>query len=251
MDTNFLIVVGDRFSGFASTEHVVQQSHMGHELERRQGEPTAVVAGQGLTRAAIREIDGLFSQFPGTYWLETESFGLASAPENLCHKTRPENRLASQPHRMSDQHMQLDLLVHNSNELMLDHLTGQHIQGMVLVEAARQSFLAVTEQFHAEDDERYYFVINRMDTRFHSFVFPLGATIDYQIHSLETNQWGSIASTATINFHQCSDRPATTCQVAFTAYPTEYLGHKEQQLAANRVTRFIDELDNADSQLSA
>lgn len=251
MDMNYLIVVGDKFSGFARNKDVIKQSQLDVELEQRGSQPTALVAGQGLTRKSIAEVNQLIARFPRTRWIEAEGAGLETAPERLCHKSRAENRLVSLPTRLSDRHMQMDLLVHNDNELMLDHITGQHIQGMVLIEAARQSFLTVTEQFHAKKDQRYYFVINRMDTRFHSFVFPLGATIDYQIQSLTTNKRGNISSVATINFHQCSDTPATTCEVEFTAYPSEYLAGMEQKLASKVVTRFVGEFDEEGSQLSA
>ncbi|MFL1467513.1 AfsA-related hotdog domain-containing protein [Marinobacter sp. DUT-3] len=251
MDMNYLIVVGDKFSGFARNENIVKQSQLDVELKQRTHQPTSLIAGQGLTRETIEEIDRLIARFPRTQWLEAEGTGLETAPERLCHKSRAENRLVSLPTRLSERHMQMDLLVHNDNELMLDHITGQHIQGMVLIEAARQSFLTVTEQFHAKKDQQYYFVINRMDTRFHSFVFPLGATIDYQIHSLRASKRGTISSAATINFHQCNDTPATTCEVEFTAYPAEFLAGKEQNLAANMVTRFVSEFAEEGSQLSA
>lgn len=37
---------------------------------------------------------------------------------------------------------------------MSDHVTGQHLQGMILIEAARQMTLAVTEMYFIDSNDR-------------------------------------------------------------------------------------------------
>ncbi len=73
----------------------------------------------------------------------------------------------------------LPLLIDERCELMTDHQTGQHIQGMILVEACRQTFIAVTEEFYMSDKVgQSYYVINDMNIKFSNFLFPLPAVIN-------------------------------------------------------------------------
>ncbi|ETS33145.1 A-factor biosynthesis repeat protein [Photorhabdus khanii NC19] len=55
----------------------------------------------------------------------------------------------------------LPLLIDERCELMADHQTGQHIQGMILIEACRQTFIAVTEEFYMSDKvgQSYYVIM--------------------------------------------------------------------------------------------
>lgn len=53
------------------------------------------------------------------------------------------------------------------------------MQGMVAVEAARQMFLAVIERYFTArwPQQRYYIVLNSMNTTFSNFLFPVGAIL--------------------------------------------------------------------------
>ncbi|MNP31136.1 A-factor biosynthesis hotdog domain protein [compost metagenome] len=103
-------------------------------------------------------------------WMDAQSAG-----KRLSRKYRPENVLISIPERTDDGIYTASLLLHAQNELLLDHLTGQHVQGMVLLEACRQMLLAVTERFHLDEYEppKRYFVLNEMNVRYTAFAFPL------------------------------------------------------------------------------
>jgi hypothetical protein len=58
--------------------------------------------------------------------------------------------MLSLPRRVSESCFEADVLVDDAGEHMSDHVSGQHLPGMVLIEAARQMILAVTEEFFSE-----------------------------------------------------------------------------------------------------
>lgn len=75
-----------------------------------------------------------------------------------------------------------DFTLNEKNEFMNDHQTGRHIQGMIIVEAFRQTFIAATEKFNLNNiSEGKYYVINSMDIEYLNFAFPTPAKINYTI----------------------------------------------------------------------
>lgn len=146
------IVVPKAFSQFAENENLLLYEHL---MEMLNADKPSVgplsgrklVAGQGLDEKQISHAwyvgtsKGLIAEFQ--HWHVNRRKQLATKP--LVHKHRSENTLISTPERSENGNFVAGLILHEQNELMLDHLTGQHVQGMVLTEACRQMFLAVTE----------------------------------------------------------------------------------------------------------
>lgn len=112
---------------------------------------------------------------------------------------------------------------------MGDHQTGQHVQGMIVIEAFRQSFLAVTESFFPLESKSTYFVINVMNTTFMSFLFPLPAHVNYRI--LEARRSGKRARYRVVMSAVQNDIPCATAEVCFTVYPASSITPKEAELA--------------------
>ncbi|MEU6299282.1 AfsA-related hotdog domain-containing protein [Streptomyces erythrochromogenes] len=137
---------------------------------------------------------------------------------------------------MDDSLFGAGLRLHNDNELLLDHQTGQHVQGMVVIEASRQMFLAVTERFFAAQwpQRKYYFVIEYMNTAFENFLFPLCSTIEYRITESQTQDPSRLSFTAEVGIHQAGRRSAFT-QLAFTAFDTDVIEVKEDRRARRAV----------------
>ena len=103
------------------------------------------------------------------------------------------------------------LLIDDRCEIMADHTTGQHIQGMAVVEAARQMFLVVTEQFYigGTSDRHYYFVIHQMDIAYQNFLFPVPATLRYEVLEAATDNPERLSFTARITIRQAGKDAAS------------------------------------------
>ncbi|MBC7859541.1 MAG: hypothetical protein H7Z39_12355 [Burkholderiaceae bacterium] len=230
----FVFVVGDKFTEFGQHEQVVTLSGL-NKLLRQEGFATGasaikLVAGQGISEADVqRIIDAAPHQAVDRQILLNHP---VRASLRTTHKRRLHNSIISSPRQLSDKLYEVDLLVDERSELMRDHQTGQHIQGMILVEAARQMFLAVTEDFFIEQEAQrdYYFVINQMDVKYTAFVFPIGALLRYEIIEQRTDDPDRLSFTAKISVLQ-AEVAATEVLVKFTAFLAANIKKKEHQQA--------------------
>lgn len=229
-----IFVIGDTFAGTASqVEYIMTETDALDFVrsERRPETKIVFLVQQGVdyrslasavqTRNAEQNAD-LFA-------LEASHCG-ARATRRLAHKARSENILISTPRVLDEKHYEMDLCFSSQNEFFLDHMTGMHIQGMALIEAARQAFLAVTEaHFLREDGKDYYFVIKSMDTSFQNFVFPFDATLKYDVTDVR-RKGTRLGVDAVITIMQGGE-VCTTIKVAFTAFEAEKIAIRERELA--------------------
>lgn len=123
----------------------------------------------------------------------------------------------------------MPLLIDERCELMADHQTGQHIQGMLLVEASRQAFIGVTEEFIYQQESGRYYVINSMAINFASFLFPLPALVHFEFLEKDINdRRGRFKAQVRVTQHQTL---CATMDVSFTVYPSTLIAEKEKSLA--------------------
>lgn len=160
------------------------------------------------------------------------------ATRRLAHKARAENIIISAPRRIDEDSFEMDLCFSSHNEFFLDHMTGMHIQGIVLIEAARQAFLAVTEAFYLEGDQNdYYFVIKSMDTSYASFVFPFDATLRYVVTRAAQKE-NRHSFDAEIEIVQ-ADTVCTSVKVSFTAFEAAAIAKRELDVARGCMSKLL------------
>lgn len=244
-----LLLVGNRFHGFSAAHpEVLTVSEFIRHLRNDAGAPEpehlTLVPGQGIGESQ---------------WdlLRTEIFerGLAQrihlmpaiaapAERHETHKHLQINSLITPPRQTGAGRYRAELRVHNDNELLIDHQTGQHVQGMVSVEAARQMFLAVTERFLLPDDRDRYFVIHSLDTEFENFLFPLAAEVDYRIVAADTADPDKLSYTVEIGIEQAGRR-CTRTSVRFTAFENRPISSKEQRRAEQAIAAIVKQSEGA------
>jgi hypothetical protein len=232
--TQFLIV-GDRFAGF--TVHAAARS-VSQMVKHLQGDPE-LRSGQTLLRlghgVSPYDLELLRFEIQRQQLMENVSLDLSHtelAGRRMAHKCRENNVLIADLELKDSSTCAASLRVHNDNEILLDHQTGQHVQGMVAVEASRQMFLASTEKFFLppESRETYYFVINELSTRFLSFLFPLPATIIYRVKTSDQERPDALRFTASIEIRQGETITSTT-DVDFTAFASNKIDAIETKRA--------------------
>jgi hypothetical protein len=86
------------------------------------------------------------------------------------HKKNPLNALIS-PIVKTDSDYSCNLIVPAGNDMVSDHVTGEHISGMVLIEAARQMSMAVIDS-RFQDGKKRYQIINELSADFVTFIHP-------------------------------------------------------------------------------
>jgi hypothetical protein len=228
-----LYIVGDRFEPFATHDTTRAVSRFVRDLRanRHQDDTELVlIEGQGVTsfdwdrirdeldrrgltdRARIRENDA------GCLCRQSET-----------HKHRECNVLIAGLSRVGENTFRAALRIHNDQELLLDH-QGAHVQGMVILEAARQMFVAVSERYYLSrwPEQHYSFVLDSMDSKFQTFLFPLAASIEYEVHSAELGDPAQLRFDVQVTIEQAG-LPAATIRMACGAIHSSAMAEKERR----------------------
>lgn len=235
-----IFVVGNVFKDFCVNKNVLVISELIKMIAegRLDSLPIGVklVAGQGLREAEIQQVIESGKDIFASIGVDMQSFYNypARASGVQTHKRHLHNSIISSPTRVSDDCFRSTLLLNEHCELMGDHQTGQHIQGMLLVEGARQMFLAVTEDFFIgpQDHSRYYFVINGLEVVYKAFVFPVTIELHYKIVESDISRRDRQSFSVIISVLQ-GDQIAAEISFKFTAFLADKIEKKEKQQAAN------------------
>jgi hypothetical protein len=231
-----LVVVGDRFINFTETENVISVSQAEKMIwdDHTPGN-VRLHLGQGVSVGRVERLILMAKQRKKMWMLGFSHIAKAGKP--LVHKHNPRNGMLGMPEQLGPNLYGVEVYLDDECADMSDHLTGQHIQGMVLVEAARQAFLAITEQFYLKDNaEPSYFVINNMDTEYKRFVFPVGIRIVYEIIEHVPGKNGSHRFNVAMSVMQ-NDQVCSVVKVGFSTYSAAFIKSKEGKLAIDAVNQ--------------
>ncbi|GGS24323.1 MULTISPECIES: AfsA-related hotdog domain-containing protein [Actinokineospora] len=183
-------LVGERFSAFAANDGVATVNRFIGNI--RGGlyddlpHPVRLGAGQGVDAsdwevvAAELARRGLLSGFhlPAVPVV---------VPADLVHKRSQENVMLADARRRGPSRLAARLNLSDMNELVLDHVTGQHVAGMVLIEAARQLMHLANHEL-VVDGDAHSFVLCSLAAGFEGYVFPLGVDLECALTRLDTSK---------------------------------------------------------------
>ncbi|TDB47995.1 AfsA-related hotdog domain-containing protein [Photorhabdus khanii] len=238
-----IVVVGDKFNAFANGKDVVTISQLdlitqipAHIIDTKK----QFIVGQGIRYDFAEKV--LDNQkrnqcHNNEIDLTTLQQLTVSRKNEYAHKKITHNTVIGVAEKVNKNLFSLPLLIDERCELMADHQTGQHIQGMILIEACRQTFIAVTEEFYMSDKVgQSYYVINDMNIKFSNFLFPLPAVVNYELVEEDINDRRSRFK-ANIHISQHTTLCASMA-VTFTVYPEKVISKKEAAMA-NEITKAI------------
>ncbi len=235
MSVERIFIVGDKFGLFAQNAGVMAISELETILDSDLIRPhLRFQLGQGVSEEQIARLLEKTASLKKP-WLADFAKPLKAGRE-LAHKHQRENSMISVPRRLSHDSFEVDVLLDERCAEMSDHVTGQHIQGMVLTEAARQTFLAVSEAFYLKDEPHSsYFVINTMETEYLRFVFPLPMTILYEVLEHRVSER---SQSQRFEVRMSVIQAQQTCCVIktrFSTYPDALIAEKEAGLAQQAI----------------
>ncbi|MFI1863987.1 AfsA-related hotdog domain-containing protein [Streptomyces jumonjinensis] len=234
-----LFLVGDVFAEFAHHEGVFTVSQLARLIKdgafpEEPGE-VRVTLGQGVSVFDVQFIRDTLARRGLAELVVIDDQALHTrAGREIAHKHRLENVLISQPRPAGADRFEADLLVDAGNEVMSDHLTGQHMQGMLTTEAARQMFIAVAEQHYLPSEAvgGSYFVIDSFATRYRSFLFPLPAVVRCHVLAHRSPHRTRTTFHCELSVDQGGSETAGI-EVRFTAFDTQ-VSHAKEARAAQR-----------------
>lgn len=247
-----LLVISDKFENFTSQKDVITRSRLVHLLSADdvilpQQSRIQLVIGQGFSESAINELLEIAGHAKNRAYFD---FSLCHdlpvrAQRRLTHKHNIENTLVSEPSKQSDTEFLMDLLIDEDCEMMRDHQTGLHIQGMLLVEAARQAYLATMEKFFNDLDNKRYFVFNNLSVDYNRFAFPLPGKIKVTIREHDTSNAKREHTIVDIEILQC-DVVSSSVRMDVTIMPENRVTNMESRLATKTLNDYINTLTSDD-----
>lgn len=232
------ILVGDKFATFANQENVTTPLAFCAALEDGQIDACNLILGQGVSDAWVSHITDLAKRSDAAITLDNEHLNPARASSRSCHKVKRQNILISEPRAIRNNTFGAKLLIDEDCELMGDHQTGHHLQGMLLIEAGRQMFLAVIERF-LRPGKGNYAVIDYLNTSFQSFAFPLGVEIELCVNTRKEDRPDRGSYDVEVVFLQ-NGEVVTTIDTRFTVFEAQRLAPKEAGMAQARTQDCID-----------
>ena len=251
-----LIVVGEKFTDFARRHENVLTVN---EFERFvwSGELAGVdkiVIGQGVQLDDIsRTICIIRQHYPDTMRqivnLQDLYYQNNRDHQRLVHKRKKANILITSPEKRDEDNYCARLILQDASELLCDHQTGQHIQGMVLIEAARQTIIATTEKFLLAEAgvamAEKYFTLSSLQVAFSCFVFPLPVTIVLNVVSRKSSAHGRFTCECSVGFDQTGTRKAEV-GFSFSVYDLNYITRKECEQAAQCHQHYLGSIEQGD-----
>jgi hypothetical protein len=246
MNNRILLVVGDKFASYVKNKDAITVSQLRgllslpvHMLPGQSR--TVLVPGQGMGDECVRQLLQDASGSPNICHFD---FSLwhnlpQRAPSKLSHKSNSRNTLISTPRQLTEDTFELHLMIDENCELMSDHLSGQHIQGMVLIEAARQAMLAVTEQFLMPDNDiDYAFIFNSLSVTYSHYTFPVSAIIRTRITERSVDNPRRLSFAAETFVVQCG-RTVSEFSMSFGAMDRSRIGKREGMQASKTQSEFL------------
>jgi hypothetical protein len=170
-DGQTYFVVGDEYREFARNAGVVTVSGLLDLLRRADPAPVRVVLGQGLP-LEVRQRMAASAQPLGT---TPEAY--PPAPTDRTHKTHREHVLITDVQPAGDpreRRYRCGLAIGDGHDRLGDHVTGQHLAAMLLMEAARQAVIAVlASEYPPVASGAWGLVLERLDARYFNYAFPV------------------------------------------------------------------------------
>ncbi|MBU2885529.1 hypothetical protein KO507_07120 [Gilvimarinus agarilyticus] len=263
MSNRIILVVGDKFASYAIGKDAMTVSQLKGLLALpdqmlSMHESTTLLPGQGMGDHCIEEVLTIaeqspnFSCFDFSLWRHLPK----RASQSITHKHKPENTLISHPRQINENTFELQLLIDENCELMSDHQSGQHVQGMILIEAVRQATVAITETHFIQNKKiKYAFVLNDMSVKYNNFSFPVNASIVCRITNKDIDNPKRLSFTIEADVVQCN-----TCVSSLffniSAIDKLRIGRQEEMQAKKTQKRYLahaysDLASTIDSQLAS
>jgi hypothetical protein len=233
-------VVGDGFAAFANGVRVLTSSQLRQRLCDGALDWGEIDLDRGLGLGADE------------YELVRNALVEACAPTAIVDRFRQERAALRLTHKRESGHVlvgpavrlgartfEFQMVVDGSRDRLSDHVTGQHVGGMLLIEAARQAATVALEQLHEEISSEVGASWTDLRASFRSFVFPLPvrlvARCDGDPEGTHANQ---IAAPVTVTAHQM-DHQVAELAFDFTLFRRSLLARLEQRAATRAIARAV------------
>lgn len=205
MNDKIHIVVGNDYAEFAKHRNVLTILDMMlalRDTERWTGDESVII-GQGISdderemlRAALRVRRIHCIEEPGRL-----------VPLQLTHKSNRDNVLISEPRKIAEGRYQFNFTLNDILDRLSDHVTGQHVGAMLLMEAARQAVIVtLEEEYCIASGTQQGLILERFHSQFDNYVFPLPASMLVVAEEMDSGDDRHTSVVLTIAFYQAGQQ---------------------------------------------
>lgn len=229
-----LHLIGENFGSFISNncEQAVGINEFLTHIDKFLSIDCIYKIGQGLSDIEIEKLRIIKNKYPNL------QIHLLNDRENkyFVHKVYDKNVMITKPIRLREDIFKSNLLLDDDCAEMSDHVTGQHIQGTVIIEAARQMMLSVTENYFVDFElkNKVWFILNKISINFFSFLFPIEIEIIYKVDIFRSSGHRR-KFIADMVFYQ-GKKEGARIEISYCVYDKEFLTAKEAQLAKEKIS---------------
>lgn len=200
MDGNVFVVVGDSFAAFAKRTNVMTVSQLLQWLDAGDmfSGTERIVIGQGIDEATRQSLSSM---------LASSGVECVSSIDNLAslaltHKRSSAAVLITEPRPLGPRCYEFDFALNDRQDRLSDHVTGQHMGAMLLMEAARQATVASIErEWIIAQSQAHGFILEAFNASFSNYAFPLPMTLRVSMEERERSD-SQIRVALTIDFFQ-------------------------------------------------
>lgn len=232
MTEKTLYVVGNRFAEIADGDAIVSFDDALERCRSGRIDASRISLQQGVSE---RQNQMLQAALAGNEHVRLVSYfdEYRRCNGELTHKAKPENTLISDPQTVADDNSYAGILmIDDACAELSDHVTGKHVQFMVLIEAARQMGNAVTQKFHSTTEKIY--LAEEIRVGFATFVYPFEARIDCRVTRRDLRATGDGKMALEIGFVQLG-KIACQLSLAFTVLDRKFV----TSLETNALKAFV------------
>jgi hypothetical protein len=224
-------IVGDCFGHFIND---AETESLAKILKGDNAENTDYLIGQGIS---MNDLELIKLNNPKVYE-SIKNRDIVKKNKQIAHKCKVENCHITIPTKVSDTEYHLNILIDSGCCELSDHITGEHINGVILIEAVRQAFIAVTEAFFLAPEDKTYFIMKELRCEFLQFLFPLPIQMRYKILSHVQKAKCQLDFSVSTELYHVENEKACVINGVFSVYPKKMMVQLESELAKNSLTIF-------------
>ncbi len=201
------IVVSDKFSGLSKLDnkHVICYSDfVGKLINDQIDEPILAYIGQGINTVKVDNLKKIISSKNLDEQVQLISNPNPKAQKQSVHKEDEKNVAITEPRAIGENTYEAELLLDDDCAEMSDHVTGIHVQGILLIESARQMMMASTEKELEKRniENSYAYVLKSISIEYFQYLYPIYSRLVCTLHDFTFSEKGYIEANLDVEFFQ-------------------------------------------------
>ena len=200
------IIVSDKFSGLSKIDNknVICYSNFLENLHNHNiTEPTLVYIGQGINTLKVNTIKKIIST-KNISNIQLISNPNPKAEKHSVHKAEDKNVAITEPRWLENLTYEAELLLDDECAEMSDHVTGIHVQGILLIESGRQMMMASMkkELDRRNIDVSYAYVLKSIHIDYFQYLYPVHSRLVCTLKTLTFSEKGLMDTNIDVDFYQ-------------------------------------------------